>query len=165
MLAAVLAALIIGVGVATAEEAGAPDSTAAFEIYGGLGGGIGWADGVEEGDFTGIVLALYHVYEQKVSIAVEYETDVEEALLGASASLPEDQWTKVGLAYRADNVGVMAQAVRAGDFDGDVPAIGFEVAGLVGIGGSDDRWDMFIRAVYTNEDSESARVGVFARLY
>lgn len=166
MLAGVLAALIIGVGAATAEEAGAPDSTAAFEIFGGLGGGIGWADGVEEGDFTGVVLALYHVYEQSVSVAVEYETDVEAALLGATGEVPEDQWTKLGVAYRAPRgIGAMVQAVRAGDFDGDIPAVGFEVGALVGLGSPDDRWGTFVRAVYTNEDSQSARLGVFTRLY
>ncbi len=145
-------------GVTTSEV----DSFPAYEFYGGFGGGIEWVEGVEEGDVTGNVIAVYNIYEASVSMAVEYEVDADEALLGVGGE-PEDQWTKFGVMYRGDQLGFMGSAVRVGEF-GDVPTTGFEAAGLVALGDPDDHWSTFLRAVYTKEDAQSVRVGVFARI-
>lgn len=138
-----------------------PDS-ARVVVYAGVGGGVGWADGSSEADYTGSTLVFVRVFAE-AELALEYETDIGEVVAGAAPGEPEDQWSKMGVAYRGETLGGAVFAVRAGDF-AVAPAYGLEAVGLLAIGGAEDPWGSFVRIVYTNEESQGVRVGAFMRL-
>lgn len=166
LMTAALAALALLFGVSAHAQDAPADSVEVGDdvvsIYGGLAGGVGWADGEANDTYTGSVL-VFTSLARGASIVLEYESDVDEMPLDVGEGDPDATLAKIGVAYRSERYGVIASVVRDGQAS-DSPESGPEVSGILAVGKEKDRWSTFVRITYVNTDESTARVGIYGRL-